>query len=164
MNMEQGVFALHEVRPVPRPSGVALPAVTADVELMVRWIIDFMTEAVPFESTDLEQRARRSAERRVSGDADSGAWLWEVDGVRVGLSGYGHPTGTGIRIGMVYTPPEHRGNGYATALVADQSQWLLDNGYDVCFLLTDLANPTSNRIYERIGYRQVAEAASYGFD
>ncbi len=80
------------------------------------------------------------------------------------LSGYGHPTGAGIRIGMVYTPPEHRGNGYATALVADQSQWLLDNGYDACFLFTDLANPTSNRIYERIGYRQVAEAASYGFD
>ena len=63
----------------------------------------------------------------------------------------------------MYTPPQHRGNGYASALVAAQSQWLLDNGYEFCFLYTDLANPTSNAIYERIGYSQVAEAGMYSF-
>ena len=70
------------------------------------------------------------------------------------LSGFSGPTPTGIRIGPVYTPPEHRRRGYATTLVADQSAWLLEQGHRACFLYTDLANPTSNRIYVEIGYER----------
>ena len=79
------------------------------------------------------------------------------------MSSYGSKTPNGIRIGPVYTPPEQRGNGYATALVAEQSAWLLAGGRRFCFLYTDLANPTSNAIYERIGYERVADAAAYIF-
>jgi predicted GNAT family acetyltransferase len=86
-----------------------------------------------------------------------------VDGEIVSLSGHSGPTPNGIRIGPVYTPPDLRGNGYATTLVARQSQWLLDNGHRYCFLYTDLANPRSNSIYQRIGYRQIAESAQYRF-
>jgi hypothetical protein len=64
----------------------------------------------------------------------------------------------------VYTPREHRRRGYATALVAEQSSWLLQSGHRACFLFTDLANPTSNAIYERIGYRRVGEASQFTFD
>ena len=81
----------------------------------------------------------------------------------VSLAGFSGPTPTGIRVGPVYTPPPHRRLGYATTLVADLSQWLLGQGYRSCFLYTDLSNPTSNHIYETIGYRQVAEAVEYGF-
>ncbi len=68
----------------------------------------------------------------------------------------------------MYTPPELRGRGYATALTAELSQRLLDGrlfegGRRFCFLYTDLANPTSNAIYERIGYRRVAESAEIVF-
>ena len=60
-------------------------------------------------------------------------------------------------------PGDERGRGYATALVAEQSQKLLDAGRRFCFLYTDLANPTSNAIYERIGYVKIAESAMVEF-
>jgi len=104
------------------------------------------------------------ADHRLSGSADGGIELWEDEGEVVSLSGWGGPTPNGIRIGPVYTPPEHRGHGYATALVAELSQRLLDGGRSFCFLYTDLANPTSNAIYERIGYVKVAEAAMVAFE
>src|SRR5581483_201888 len=80
--------------------------------------------------------------------------VWEVDGEVVSMCGYGGPTPNGIRIGPVYTPPEHRGHGYASALTAEVSQHQLDAGRTFCFLYTDATNPTSNAIYERIGYRK----------
>jgi predicted GNAT family acetyltransferase len=68
------------------------------------------------------------------------------------------PTPNGIRIGPVYTPPELRGRGYASACTAAVSQLLLDEGRKFCFLYTDLANPTSNKIYQDIGYTAVCDA------
>ena len=97
------------------------------------------------------------------GAGDGGFPLWEDGGAVVSASGWGGPTPNGIRIGPVYTPPELRGRGYATALVAELSQTLLDEGRRFCFLFTDLANPTSNAIYERIGYVRVCEAAMISF-
>ena len=90
--------------------------------------------------------------------------LWEDGGEAVSVSGWGGPTPNGIRIGPVYTPPALRGRGYATALVAELSQALLDEGRSFCFLFTDLANPTSNAIYERIGYVRVCESAMVAFE
>ena len=66
-----------------------------------------------------------------------------------------------VRINYVYTPPEHRGRGYASACVASLTQQLLDEGVALCCLYTDLANPTSNRIYQAIGYRPVPATADY---
>jgi hypothetical protein len=63
----------------------------------------------------------------------------------------------------VYTPPRFRRRGYASALVAELSRRLLDDGRDYCFLYTDLANPTSNRIYMDVGYELVCESADYAF-
>jgi predicted GNAT family acetyltransferase len=79
------------------------------------------------------------------------------------MTGYGGPTPGGIRIGPVYTPPEHRRRGYATILVAELSRWLLGRGHRACFLYTDLANPTSNSIYGKIGYRRVCDSAEVWF-
>lgn len=73
------------------------------------------------------------------------------------------PTPNGIRINMVYTSPVSRRQGYATALVAALSQQLLDAGRRFCFLFTDLANPTSNSIYQKIGYRPVCDFAECDF-
>ena len=70
-------------------------------------------------------------------------------------------TPSGIRINWVYTPNELRGNGYATSLVSALSQKFLDEGLKFCFLYTDLTNPISNLICQRIGYRSVSDAAIY---
>ena len=69
------------------------------------------------------------------------------------------PTPNGIRVGPVYTPPQRRGRGYASALTAAVSAALLHDGRRFCFLFTNLANPTSNAIYQAIGYRPVADVA-----
>ena len=161
LQMEQGVFMLTEVSPVADGPGRPRPGVAADQELLEQWMRTFLAEALPDEPLE-EESQRRAIARRLSGEGPNAYWLWEDDGRVVAWSGHGNPTGRGIRIGPVYTPRALRGRGYATSLVAAQSQWLLDHGYEFCFLYTDLANPTSNAIYERIGYRQIAESAVYG--
>jgi hypothetical protein len=161
LQMEQGVFVLSEVSDVIGGPGFPRPGAPGDQGLVEEWMRTFVAEALPDEPFE-EERQRRAITRRLSGEGPNGYWLWEDDGQVVSWSGHGNPTGRGIRIGPVYTPPAFRGRGYATSLVAAQSQWLLDHGYEFCFLYTDLANPTSNAIYERIGYRMIAESAVYG--
>ena len=103
----------------------------------------------------------RFIDHRLTAD-DAGAVLWEDEQI-VSLAAFGNPTPNGIRIGPVYTPPEYRRRGYASALVAELSERLLAKRR-FCFLFTDLANPTANRIYEQIGYRRVCEAAEIVFE
>ena len=103
-------------------------------------------------------------ESRLASTDDAGLWFWEDGGRPVSVSGYGGATPNGMRIGPVYTPPELRGRGYATTLVAEQSRWLLNTGRTLCFLYADLENPTSNALYRRIGYRMIAEAGEVRFD
>jgi predicted GNAT family acetyltransferase len=81
----------------------------------------------------------------------------------VSWAGAGGRTPHGTRIGPVYTPPEHRRRGYAGALVAATSQAQLDEGLEFCFLFTDLANPTSNHVYQAIGYEPVTDIDVYVF-
>jgi predicted GNAT family acetyltransferase len=97
-----------------------------------------------------------------SGPKTAGVVLWD-DGETVSLAGFGSPTPNGIRIGPVYTSPEHRRRGYASSLVAELSEQLLGERR-FCFLYTDLANPTANRIYEQIGYKRVCESAEIVFE
>ena len=80
------------------------------------------------------------------------------------MCGVGGPTPNGIRIGPVYTPPEFRGRGYASACVAAASQLQLDAGRRFCFLFADLSNPTSNHIYQEIGYEPVGDVDRYVFE
>ena len=68
-----------------------------------------------------------------------------------------------VRVGYVYTPAEHRRRGYASALVARVSRHILDSGFRQCVLYTDLANPTSNRIYRAIGYRPIQDVMDVNF-
>ena len=79
----------------------------------------------------------------------------------VSLAGHAGETPNGARVGPVYTPPELRGRGYASALTAALTEQLLERRR-FCFLFTDLANPTSNSIYQRIGYRPVTDVTCGG--
>jgi len=88
--------------------------------------------------------------------------LWE-DGGTVSLAGCGGLTANGIRVGPVYTPPELRRRGYASALTAALTRELLAGGRRFCFLFTDLGNPTSNSIYRQVGYEPVADVDQWAF-
>ena len=158
--LRQGVYTLSAVADVPRASGRSRAAGTEDRGTLLTWMRAFAREALP--EAEGHERAERTLEARLASD-DAGFWFWEDDGEPVSMSSYGGRTPNGIRIGMVYTPPERRRSGYATSLVAEQSLWLLERGHHSCFLFTDLSNPTSNRIYAAIGYRQVCESMEYRF-
>jgi predicted GNAT family acetyltransferase len=156
----QGLHALERVEPVPTPSGSPRWATHSDFSLLTDWWRAFGVEALDGETHD-PAGDEGAVEHRL-GAGNAGILLWE-DAGPVSLAAYGGPTPTGIRIGPVYTPPEHRGRGYATALVAELSARLLAEGRRFCFLYTDLANPTANAIYKRIGYVRVNDSKELAF-
>lgn len=165
-SMRQGVYALEQVEPLSAVPGSARVAEEGDLELVLRWWLAFGDEVL-HEGGPGRERAEENVRHKLASPT-GGFLLWEEGGDTVSLAGWGGPTPNGIRVGPVYTPPELRGRGYATALTAELSQRLLDGrlvdgGRRFCFLYTDLANPTSNAIYERIGYRRVAESAEIVF-
>jgi hypothetical protein len=158
-SMAERVFlltALREPRPAPGRMRRAEPA---DRPLLVAWIRAFTREALANEE---EGDVEESVERWIAGRGRS-LWLWEDGDVRVSLCGAGGETPNGIRVGPVYTPPEHRGHGYASNLVAGVSKAQIDAGRRFVTLFTDLANPTSNRIYQAIGYEPVVDVDQLAF-
>jgi uncharacterized protein len=164
LQMAQGVFSLEQVRPVLPVPGQARPARPGEEPMLLDWLEAFSREALPQEPF-VRERTARGVARAVDPEVrEAGIWLWEDQGAAVALAAFGSPTPGGARVGPVYTPPERRRRGYGTGVVAALSAWLLAQGRHRCFLYTDLANPTSNAIYRRIGYEQVAESAQYGYE
>jgi hypothetical protein len=161
LRMSQGVYALHEVRPPGDVNGEMRFATDSDRPLLADWVRAFTAEATPGESPQLD--VDEIIDRRLS-SGSGGFARWTDAGETVSISGFGGETPTGVRIGPVYTPPALRRRGYASALVAELSARLLDGGRDYCFLYTDLANPTSNRIYQDVGYERVCDSAEYVFE
>lgn len=158
IKVSERIFRLTEVKP-PRPTaGHWRIAIPDDHDIVATWIHAFMREALgeddPAEAAGLIDGWLAGRGRTLH--------LWE-DGEVVSLVGVGSPTPNGIRIGPVYTPPESRNHGYASALVAAVSQAELDAGRRFCFLFTDQANPTSNHIYQAIGYEPVRDVDAYRF-
>jgi predicted GNAT family acetyltransferase len=152
------VYELRAVSESPHPGGWMRPALPGDLDLCARWLVAFQEEAVPLERQSLAE-AHEGMSQRI---ADWDIYLWE-DGVPVALAGRTRPTPHGWTIGPVYTPPEQRRKGYATALTAELSQLILDAGKQFVTLFTDLANPTSNSIYQKIGFRPVCDFDLYRF-
>jgi hypothetical protein len=91
------------------------------------------------------------------------AFVWESKGKLVSMAIKGRSTSHGMTVSGVYTPPEERKQGYASACVAMLSQEILDEGSLFVNLFTDLANPTSNAIYQAIGYRPLCDFHKYSF-
>ncbi|MFL5758556.1 MAG: GNAT family N-acetyltransferase [Thermomicrobiales bacterium] len=158
LSMAQRIYALTAVIPGAGVPGSLRPATEADRKLLVEWVRAFASEAFP---DAIPGAAERMVDARLASPV-AGFSFWE-DAGPVSLVGYSGPTPHGIRIGPVYTPPAHRRKGYASAAVAAVSQLLLDGGRQFVCLFADLANPTSNRIYQAIGYRPVADVDDYQF-
>jgi uncharacterized protein len=159
LTTHERLYQLDQVIFPPQPAGCMRLAHSADVDLAARWVYDFAVEAVPLEAGSLEE-ALISTRTKI---ADQDFYLWE-DGAPVALAGRSRSTPHSACIGPVYTPPELRGKGYATALTAALSQRLLDAGKQFTVLFTDLANPISNGIYQKIGYRPVCDFDLYRFE
>ncbi|MFN2103804.1 MAG: GNAT family N-acetyltransferase [Candidatus Promineifilaceae bacterium] len=152
---EQGL-RLYEIEEVAMPEAVPgrmRLATAADREFLIDWVTYFHREAgLPETDVAVGVDGRLAQEQYL---------LWEDD-EPVSLVGFRSAVERVKRIGPVYTPPVHRRNGYAGVLVGELSQEILDQG-NRCVLYTDLANPQSNSIYRRLGYRAVDEVIRYKF-
>jgi uncharacterized protein len=155
-------YRLDKVIPIHGVSGQYCPATTGDFETMVRWSMAFAAEAldsIPREDAETGVRRRLESDPKVRGMR-----FWVDERKPVSMAGYGELTPNGIRIGPVYTPPVYRKRGYASALTAALSQEMLDQGRKFVSLFTDLSNPTSNHIYQTIGYQPVCDVDEYHFE
>ena len=147
--------ALATVADVPAAPGAPRVAEEPDLPWLIDGQIAFIVEAgIP----DSPERIRTWLPKRI---ARGDYWIWD-DGTRAAFAGFNDAAPDFARIAPVYTLPDRRGRGYATALVAAISRELLARGKRRLFLTTDVANPTSNAIYARIGF--VAETDEYHFD
>lgn len=153
------IFVLHTVNPPQPVPGELRLATRADLPTLQTWIDAF------FKETRVAGDRKDHTEYTVHGVSRGDFYVWVLpDGQIVSLAGKTRPVVSVISIGPVYTPPEFRGKGYASNLVAALSQHLLDAGWKACSLFTDLANPVSNRIYLRIGYDPVIDFDQYTFE
>jgi len=123
------VFELRIVLPSAPVPGQARLATPMDAAMLQGWVEAFNTEALPAGWPKDPNAGTRMA-------ASGRTWIW---------------------IAYVFTPRQHRGHGYASGVVAHASSLALASGAQGCTLFTDLLNPVSNRVYERIGYRRVGE-------
>jgi GNAT superfamily N-acetyltransferase len=158
--MRMRLFVLDVLVPPRGVRGLARRADARDVPLLGAWRRAFEAatghdgQAGPSGAEELVARSLRLG---------AGELLWEVDGTPVAQACAKPVIAGASRIGPVYTPPEHRGHGYAAAVTAAASQWALDAGAERVVLFTDLDNPTTNRLYPRIGYRPVYDAMELRF-
>lgn len=147
----------------PAPPGRLRLATEADAELVLDWFNRFHAEA--------DEQAGREPDpdsgEHVTIDAVLGRiregieWLWELpDGEVVHMTGRTLASYGVSRIGPVFTPRAHRGSGIASHVVGELTRAGLAEGSRMC-LFTDQANPTSNKIYEALGYRPVTDMAEH---
>ncbi|WP_039800455.1 GNAT family N-acetyltransferase [Nocardia araoensis] len=139
----------------PDVAGVPRRVLASDVALCRDWLAAMREESGM--GPGLDETAIR---RRV----EAGRWwLWERDGEPVSLAAHQIPIQGWSRIGPVYTPPDARGHGYASAVTAHVAKQLRAQNLDVC-LFADTANATANRIYRAIGFHPTHQFAHYVFD
>ncbi|WP_406507527.1 GNAT family N-acetyltransferase [Streptomyces sp. NBC_00212] len=143
--------------PKPSPAGRGRVAGGRDREQVVRWCGEFCAavgEAVPV-------GAASWAGTRF---ADKGYTFWETpDGTPVSMAGVTSMVAGQVRVDPVYTPAHLRGRGYAGAVSTEVTRAALAAGAREVVLFADVANPTSNRLYQRLGYLPVAEFGAYDF-
>lgn len=157
--MDERLFRLEELTPPSGVPGRARLAGPPDGPMLVEWYTDFAIEA--FGRLPPGFDARRMIEQGV---VRSRPWLWLDESGTPQSFAVRHPAVAGAgRIGPVYTPITSRGHGYGSAATAAATQDILDDGATPC-LFTDLANPTSNRIYQALGYRPVLDRALVRLD
>ena len=153
--MAQRLFRLDEFHPPHHVPGHARRAVAKDQPLVRDWYLAFAAEA-------------GAATGRVDPVVDEalasgGCWLWCGEGgTPVSLATRRSVMAGSARIAPVYTPPQQRGHGYGSAVTAAATADVLRDGA-VPVLFTDLANPVSNEIYQRLGYRAVEDRLNVEF-
>lgn len=153
--MEQGIYRCRSVKMPQLDEALTLRQATeADRELLGQWVTDYFAEALPHEPP---RDGQPHADARIEG---GNLWLAVPEGSDqpVAMACANRNIGTSCAVNMVYTPKNLRRRGYGSYVTAQLTQHLLDNGLEETHLFTDLGNPTSNGIYQAIGYERVGSS------
>ncbi|QXE01210.1 GNAT family N-acetyltransferase [Terribacillus sp. DMT04] len=157
LHMNQFIYQLNYVENTGKAKGEIQVARSADFTLLRDWLIRFGKE---LGEKRTEEQADATIGRLIS---QQRMYIWKVDGQPVSMAGCSRESRNGIVINAVFTPQEHRQQGYAQALVGQLSAKLLQDGKRFCCLFTDADNDGPNKLYQRIGYKQVAESCAINF-
>lgn len=159
-SMDQIIYSLSSVTPpLFKPEGKFRLAEKKEAPLLAEWVVAFTAEAV----LKTEKLSPEKARAKVDAHIQNGQMaVWDVGGKPVSVCSARYAKNIS-RVGGVYTPPDMRGKGYASALVAAFSQYQLDQGKKTCCLYADARNPVSNSIYRKIGYEFVSRSSHYVF-
>ncbi|MEU2288670.1 GNAT family N-acetyltransferase [Streptomyces sp. NPDC013178] len=143
--------------PEPPPAGRGRVLGEQDLDQVMYWCGEFAKAVGEAVTIDADSWAgTRFADKRYT--------LWETpDGTAVSVAGMNPLIGGQIQVDIVYTPAHLRGRGYAGAVTAEVSRAALAAGARDVVLFADLNNPTSNALYQRLGYRTLTDWAAYDF-
>ena len=159
LNGHMHLFELRQAPPLASSGQARLrPANPQELDLIASWFYGFTLEI--FKSAD-EAEARQTAEQRIRG---GDVFVWEDGGQPVAMAMKNRPTRRSIAVSQVYTSPDLRGKGYATACVGELSRQLLFSGWEFCTLFVDVDNLPAYRAYQKIGYQLVSDYEAYHFD
>lgn len=153
------LFQLEAVTPPPLPAGSWREANQKDVDLLIQWTYEFIDEACPHDPKPPIEELRQRVQDGIS---NQNYFFWDDRHETVCLVASTRDSSAGRWIAPVYTPKNSRGRGYASALVAAVSQRYVNAGRK-CLLFTDLANPTSSSIYQKVGYQPLTDFKHINF-
>jgi uncharacterized protein len=149
-------YKLDHVNPVPQPAGGFRLARLGEIDHIELLVLRFIAEATHEGNEDVRKRCLERI-----GCGQVGVW---DDGGIVCVAECRARTPNSSHITCVYTPPDLRKRGYASALVAKMASRELAAGKRFCTLYTDLGNITSNHIYQSIGFRPIQDAGDVVFE
>ena len=157
LKMRERIYACESVLLPITSRGDLRTATRVDEALLLEWAGEFCREAKIEDETAYTQAQipKIIAQERL--------YVWD-DGEPVSMADLRRETAHGIAVSLVYTPPRWRNRGYASSCVASLTKRMLDNGKRFCCLFSDLANPTSNSIYQRIGYGEICDVDDWIFE
>ena len=160
ISMDQRIYELTKVNPAIPQVGTMRLVEEKDMTFLPFWYEAFYAAATYGATTMNIPEDVEKCRHRIS---QNSLYTLEIDGVPVTIAGFNKAMRSVIGVGPVYTPPYFRGKGYASSCVAQLSQLALDKGFTKCVLYTDLANPTSNSIYQKIGYKPICDSSQIKF-
>lgn len=156
ISMHLRIHKLEKVQIINKAKGNLISANQSDRDLLLNWTKAFAREV----AGSIPANINKDVDRYLK---EKNVYFWQDNNKPVAFINAARITPNSVNIGPVYTPPEYRRKGYATSMVSQLSQILLDRGFKYCLLFTDLANPTSNHIYHKIGYQPICDWNEYSF-
>ena len=161
LEMLQGVYEVTKIQ-MPLLDEVSMTIATEKDKVVCESFIEgFIKDCFPKEK-EVTQRAKKMLDRSLT--AKSLFLLKNPHGETLSMACKVRESRNAATVSLVYTPNKYRNNGYGSMITALVSEYLLSNGKDKCNLFTDLSNPTSNSIYQKIGYRKIGENIHYSFE